>query len=127
MMYDSDDALDRALFALPLEEPPAGMRASILTATAYRPAPAFSVWEAAVIGTMAAVVVWLVVLIALGGGSLFVNTLSQIVLTSTRALSNLSTVAWLAAGGATAFWLTFFTGSQPLALASQRFGRKTGR
>ena len=38
-MYDSDDALDRALFALPLEEPPAGLRASILLATAYRPAP----------------------------------------------------------------------------------------
>ena len=42
MKYDSDDALDRALFALPLEEPPADLRASILTATVYRPAPAFS-------------------------------------------------------------------------------------
>jgi hypothetical protein len=126
MMYD-DDALDRALFALPLEEPPADLRASILAVTAYRPAAAFSVWETVGIGTIAAVAVWLVVLVAMGGGTLFVHSLSTIGTAVTHALSNITTLAWLAAGGATAFWLMLFTGSQPFALASQRLGRRNAR
>jgi hypothetical protein len=126
MMYD-DDALDRALFALPLEEPPADLRASILTATVYRPAPPFSIWEISIVGVLAAILVWLVAVIALGGGSLFVHTAATIADNSARALGNYTTLAWLAAGSATALWLTFFTGSQPFALASQRFGRRLSR
>ena len=53
MSYDDDD-LDRLLFALPLEEPPADLRASILTATAYRAAPVFKPWEVSIIGGVAA-------------------------------------------------------------------------
>ena len=68
MMYDSDDALERALFALPLEEPPADLRGAILASTAYRPAAPFSVWEVAGLGAVAAITLWLVVLIAMGGG-----------------------------------------------------------
>lgn len=120
MMYRDDDALDRALFALPLEEPPASLRASILTSTVYRPAPVFSVWEITALGIGAAVLVWLVALIAMGGGTLFVHTISTIVSAIARPLSNVTTLAWVAAGAATAFWLTFFTGSQPFSLASQR-------
>jgi len=120
MMYRDDDALDRALFALPLEEPPAELRASILTATVYRPVPVFAFWEITALGVMAAVLVWLVALIAMGGGSLFVNTISAIVSAIARPLSNVTTLAWVAAGAATAFWLTFFTGSQPFSLARQR-------
>lgn len=127
MMYDSDDALDRALFALPLEEPPAELRASILTSTAYRPAPPFSVVEVAALGAMAAVTVWLLVLIAMGGGGLFLNTMSTIVSAIEGALANVTILAWLAAGAATAFWLSIFTGSQPFALVAQRFGRRTSR
>ena len=37
----TDDELDRALFALPLEEPPADLRARILAATVCGSAPAF--------------------------------------------------------------------------------------
>jgi len=124
MMYRDDDALDRALFALPLEEPPADLRASILTSTVYRPAPVFSFWEITGIGVMAAVFVLLVVLIAMGGGALFLHTISTIVTTVARPLTNVTTLAWLAAGAATAFWLTFFTGSQPFTLASQRVGQR---
>jgi len=126
MMYD-DDALDRALFALPLEEPPADLRASILTATVYRPAPPFSVVEISVIGTLAAVVLWLVGVIVMGGGTLFVHTAAAIGGAAERSLTNNATLAWLAAGSAAALWLTFFTGSQPFALASQRFGRRPSR
>ncbi|HZY99476.1 MAG TPA: hypothetical protein VFE36_07870 [Candidatus Baltobacteraceae bacterium] len=124
MMYRDDDALDRALFALPLEEPPADLRASILTSTVYRPAPAFSFWEITGLGVIAAVLVWLVALIAMGGGTLFVQTISAIASSLARPLSNVTTLAWLAAGAATAFWLTFFTGSQPFMLASQRVGQR---
>ena len=127
MKYDSDDALDRALFGLALEEPPADLRASILTATVYRPAPAFSAWEIAGLGILAAIAVWLVSLVVAGGGTLFVHTVADIGTTLSRSLSNAATIAWLAAGGATAIWLSLFSGFQPFALAGQRSGRKGGR
>jgi hypothetical protein len=127
MKYDDHDALDAALFNLPLEEPPADLRASILATTAYRPQSAFAPWEAVLVGGAAAVILWLIVLLAMGGGPLFVHTFSAIGSGATRALSNVSTLAWLAAGAATAYWLVLFTGSQPFVLASQRSGRRSSR
>jgi hypothetical protein len=121
------DELERAIFALPLEEPPEGMRASILLATAYRPAPAFSVLELATLGALGAVALWLLVLLVLGGGTLFVETLATIGSLLSRAFSNAATLAWLAAGGATALWLTLFTGYQPAALAPHRSERRASR
>jgi hypothetical protein len=112
MKFEDDDALDAALFALPLEEPPADLRASILAATVYRPAPIFSFREILALGTLSAVVVWLVVAVVLGGGTLFVHTLQDAQVVVGRALSSAMTVAWIAAGGATAIWLSFFTGFQ---------------
>jgi hypothetical protein len=126
-MNMDEDALEQALFALPLEEPPAGLRASILLATAYRPSPAFSVLELAILGALGAIGIWLFVLLALGGGTLFVQTLETIGTFISRALSSTATLAWLAAGGATALWLSLFTGSQPLVAAPDRSGRRTGR
>ncbi len=41
----TDDELDRALFALPLEEPPADLHEQIMAATVLRPAPTFASWE----------------------------------------------------------------------------------
>jgi len=127
MNMDDSDALEQALFGLPLEEPPPGLRASILLATAYRPRPAFSVVELAVLGALGATGVWLLVLLALGGGTLFVQTLETIGAFLSRTLSNPTTVAWLAAGGATALWLSLFTGSQPLIAAPYRSGRRASR
>jgi hypothetical protein len=126
-MNMDEDALDQALFALPLEEPPAGLRASILLATAYRPSPAFSVLELAVLGAAGAIGIWLFVLLALGGGTLFVHTLETIGSFAARSLSSTTTLAWVAAGGATALWLSLFTGSQPLAVAPHRSGRRASR
>jgi hypothetical protein len=127
MMYDSDDALDRALFALPLEEPPGELRGSILTATAYRPAPPFKLWEVIAIGAISAVTLWLVILVALGGGTLFVNTLSAIARTMATGLSNVMVLGWLGAGAATALWLSLFTSSQSAVLLRQRFEAGRGR
>jgi hypothetical protein len=129
-MHDDDqrlDALDRAILGLPLEEPPPGLRSTILLTTAYRPAPAFSFWELAVIGAVGAVAVWLIALIVLGGGSLFVHAVTTIASTAAVALTNMVTLAWLAAGGAAAVWLSLFTGSQPVAEASHRSGRRSAR
>ena len=121
------DALDRAILGLPLEEPPAGMRSAILLATAYRPSPAFAFWELAVVGTLGAVAVWLIALIVLGGGSLFVHTVTTIASTAAAALSHPATLAWLAVGGATAVWLSLFTGFQPVMEASHRSERRSAR
>lgn len=118
MNFD-DDALDRALFALPLEEPPAGLRSAILTSTVYRPAPLFSVYELVVLGAIVAMLVALVTLVAMSGGTLFVHSLQAIGNAFDRAFLNVSTLAWMAAGGATAVWLSIFTGFQP-AIASGR-------
>lgn len=121
------DELEQAILNLPLEEPPPGLRASILMATAYRPAPAFSVTELAMLGAIAAIGIWFIVLLISGGGSLFVHTLEAIGSVTSRALSNVATLAWLAAGGATALWLTLFTGSQPVVVGSHRSRGRNSR
>ena len=102
-MNDDCDELDRALFALPLDEPPAGLRAGILAATLYAPAiraPILRPWEVALVGGLLA----LAVLLALAAGRdprLFAG-----LLTAVRALTAPSTLAWLAAGVSTALWLS---------------------
>jgi hypothetical protein len=126
-MKMDDERLEQSILDLPLEEPPAGLRASILLATAYRPAPAFSFLELAVLGALGAVALWLVVLLVMGGGSLFVQTLATISSALSRTLSNAAILAWLAAGAATALWLTLFTGSQPVAVTSHRSEGSAGR
>ena len=119
MKYDSDDALDRALFALPLEEPPEDLRASILTATVYRPVPVFAAWEIAAIGAVAAVGIWFAVVIALGGGTLFVHTVDTIGQSFTHAFSNYRQPGMDRRRHRAAMWLSLFTGSQPYALATK--------
>ena len=126
-MNMTDQELERAILGLPLEEPPEGLRSSILLATAYRPAPAFSVVELALLGSLVAIALWLIALVVLGGGSLFVHTLAIIGSTLAHALSNGAILAWLAAGSATALWLTVFGGSQPLNVAAHRSERRSSR
>jgi hypothetical protein len=59
----TDDELERALFALPLEEPPVDLRARILAATVDRPRPAFRGWEIWLLGTAVAFMVWLMFMV----------------------------------------------------------------
>jgi hypothetical protein len=113
MNYNDDDALDAALFALPLEEPPADLRASILSATIFRPHPVFSLREVIVLGALCAVIVWLIAAVIGGGASLFVHSLQAVGATTLRASSNITLLGWIAAGAATAIWLSIFTGFQP--------------
>ena len=108
MKYD-DESLDRALLALPLEEPPASLRAAILANTAYRPAPIFSMTEIAAASGVAAVLIWLGLAMA-----------PQIAMAYTAVFSNVTLLAWLAAGVATAVALEFLTLSQPRYAPVQR-------
>lgn len=67
-MHHHDD-LDRALFALPLEQPPAELRDRILSATIYRPSlPVFRQWEILLLGTVVALLAWLIVALPAGVG-----------------------------------------------------------
>ncbi len=126
MNYDSDDALDAALFALPLEEPPADLRASILAATVYRPAPAFSPTEIIGVGVVLALATWLTVLV-LSNGAQFTMALEFAGGGLLRSFSNASVLAWVAVGGATAIWMQFFTGTSSFAPIAQRVGGRPGR
>jgi hypothetical protein len=118
-----DEYLDRALMALPLEEPPQDLRAGILAATLYRPAAMFSFAEIVAIGSLVAVILWLGVLIALGGAPLFTRSLVTIGATIVAALSSPSVLVWLAVGATTTFCLTLFTGSQPAYVHGRRAKR----
>ncbi|MGC8485857.1 MAG: hypothetical protein ACP5O6_09525 [Candidatus Baltobacteraceae bacterium] len=94
----TDDELDRLLAALPLEEPPAGLRASILTATVQRvPAEPIDPWEASAWGLLLALAVWLVP---------HLSDINGIIATIARAaftLAQPSILIWLTVGVAAAF------------------------
>lgn len=59
MRYD-EDALERALAALPMEETPPDLHARILHAVAQRSQPAFRTWELWIIGAAIAICSWVV-------------------------------------------------------------------
>lgn len=104
--YESDDELDRALFALELEEPPANLRSNILAATIYRTPVPVKPWEVWFIGALAALIVWLA-LSLLGGAS--VPALDRASDTLAQALSSIASadvLFWLAVGAGAAFWIS---------------------
>ncbi len=114
-MNDDFDELDRALFALPLETPPPGMRAAILHSTvdAHRTArhAPFATWEVLALGTAIAVAVWLVLLIVWNKASAVAVTADAV--TVGRAFADPTILLWLAAGGAVAAWISL-AGTVPL-------------
>jgi hypothetical protein len=115
---DDFDDLDRALFALPLAEPPPGLRASILRATIDAPVvePAIRNWEVAGIGILLALATWVGLLLiadpAFGAG------VTANVLALGRAFADPGTLRWLLAGAGIATWLTF-VGAAPLRLPAR--------
>ncbi len=96
-----DAALDRALFALELEEPPPGLRAGILAATLYKPAFPLSAWDALAIGVAAAVAVWLALWVVFVPSSVagLKQAVSEAIVWSASATPSLVTImAWLLLG-----------------------------
>jgi hypothetical protein len=110
----SDDDLERALFALDLEEPPADLRSSILAETIYRVPVAASVrpWELWVYGSLFACLVWLLITVTRGAGTVAVSYAGQVL----SYLSNSQVLLWIAAGAAVVWIsqmnLTFVPGYQ---------------
>jgi hypothetical protein len=109
MIHDDFDDLDRALAALPLEEPPAALHARILATTVYRAAPTIHAWEVWLIGTLVACGAWLVCAVASAP-----HASERLVDAVTRAMaSGLPTpdytVLWLAVGVSTAWWISLLT------------------
>jgi hypothetical protein len=106
----TDDEIERALFALPLEEPPAGLHARILAATINHPRQIFRAWEIWAIGTLLAVMCWL-------GFQIFAmpHAADRLVQSTAYALDQLghamssSLGLWALLGLSTAAWLSFIS------------------
>ncbi|MFN2528618.1 MAG: hypothetical protein ABR584_07865 [Candidatus Baltobacteraceae bacterium] len=124
MTYEPDDDLDRLLFALPLEEPPRDLRASILASTIYRPSSPFKVWETWALGIVMAVGVWLCVMIAQGGGQAFVATVALFGEFFARFFVSSGTGLWLAVGGGIAFLLLILNPGPMLRVVPGRYSRR---
>jgi hypothetical protein len=108
MNGDYDD-LDRALMALPLEEPPVGLRDSILAATIYAPpleSIALRTWEIVLIGTLLAVGSWLAIALAQNVAltSQLIGGFQEVV----AALAAPTTFLWLACGATVAFGASLY-------------------
>ncbi len=113
MTHDEFDDLDRALAALPLEEPPAALRARIMAATVYRAAPEVHAWEVWLIGTLVACGAWLVWAVASAprAGERLVDAVTQA--TASAGLTSDYTLLWLAVGVSTAWWISQLTFPSP--------------
>ena len=111
MNFERDDDLDRLLFSLPLEDPPADLRSSILAGTIYRPPVMVKAWELWVIGVLLAVGVWLGVLIFQGGLERFAQTGMFFASGATHLLLAQNTWLWIAVGMGITAWLTLFNAS----------------
>ncbi|HEX3549198.1 MAG TPA: hypothetical protein VHT53_02415 [Candidatus Elarobacter sp.] len=112
-MNDHDDDLDRALAALPLEEPPARLHARIMAATVYRPAPVASTWEAWLVGTLVALAAWMIWLVASAPnvGDRLAGVLTDVLQNS--GLGSISTIFWLAVGVSATWWISSLTVPSP--------------
>jgi hypothetical protein len=96
---DHDDDLDRALFALPLAEPPAGLRESILRATIDAPVPAPSPLgraETIAIGIVLALATWLAIVVVRDRS--FVAEIASLAGGVATGLTDVRTLLWLGLG-----------------------------
>lgn len=116
----TDDQLDRALFALSLEQPPEGMREAILANTVFRPAPPFKLWEAWGLGLAAAIMVWLIVEISLGGAARFVQTFHYIGAFVLAVLGQPATLLWVGIGIGVSIWVSTANFELPLPERARR-------
>ena len=105
MTYDDDD-LDRALAALPLDEPPAHLHARIMAATLYRPEPAVRGWEIWLMGTLIALAAWLAWLVASAPHAAERLTDASVWVVESTGFTSEYTMLWLAVGVSAAWWLS---------------------
>jgi hypothetical protein len=113
MTHDEFDDLDRALAALPLEEPPAGLHARIMAGTVYRIEPAIATWEVWLIGTLVAFGAWLVWFVASAphASERLGDAITHWVVSA--GLTSDYTLLWLAVGASAAWWISQLTFPSP--------------
>ncbi len=106
--YDNDDELERALFALELEEPPADLRGSILAATIYHVPVAASVrpWEPWLYGGLCAALVWLLIAVIRGAAAPAVTAAASYGEQFVSFFSQPAILFWIAVGGAATLWIS---------------------
>jgi hypothetical protein len=104
--YDNDDELERALFALDLEEPPAELRQNILAATVYRPPVTAAAWEVWLVAGLCALLTWVAVLVTHGSNAQTVSAMAQHAADALSAVAKPQTLLWAAAGGGLVFWIS---------------------
>jgi len=102
----TDDELDRALFALPLEQPPPDLRRKIMAATVLRPVPTFRQWELwALAAALVAIglTIWGIATTPEAG-----SRIGYAIVVSVRALGlfSRSTYVWLAVGLSSVWWIS---------------------
>jgi hypothetical protein len=104
--YDNDDELERALFAMDLEEPPADLRSSILSATIYHVPVAATVpaWEPWLYGALCAALVWLLIAVLRGGSP--ATTMAEYGVQFVSLFSHPATLFWIAVGGAATLFIS---------------------
>jgi len=109
MNYEYDE-IDRALFALPLEEPPKGLHQSILALTVQAPSAAeerIGWWESLALGlglALAAFLAWSVVT-----NPAFGTQIVAVLVTFGRVLSEPPMLAALTAGCSAVVWVSLMT------------------
>jgi hypothetical protein len=103
----TDDELDRALFALPLEEPPADMHQRIMSATVLRTAPAFRPWELWLLA-FAVVLVCVATAWIATSSPVAASRLADSIVSFMRGfgLFSRSTYVWLAIGLSSVWWIS---------------------
>ncbi|HEV3152660.1 MAG TPA: hypothetical protein VGZ02_02535 [Candidatus Baltobacteraceae bacterium] len=104
--YDSDEELERALFSLELEEPPADLRTSILSATIYRPVVPVNQWETWAVGAVCALLTWVAVILLRGEGAATLNAFNTHAGEAIAAFATPQMLFWAAAGGGLVLWIS---------------------
>jgi hypothetical protein len=94
----TDDELERAMRALPLEAPPTELRGDILAAVAAARIPALRPWEIWLAGTLAAFACWLC-LVAPQLAAFF----------KASGVISVSNALWLAVGVSSVWWISNLT------------------
>lgn len=108
MKHYDDDELERALFALDLEQPPADLRASILSETIYHVPVTAAVrpWELWLFGGLCALLVWMLVLVMRGAAGPAAVQAEAFGSALGVFFSQPVNVFWIAVGGAASVWIS---------------------
>ena len=107
-MKYNDDELERALFALDLEEPPSDLRASILARTIYHVPATATVrpWEIWLFGGLLAILVWMLLTVLRGAAGPAISQADTFGSDLVAFFSHPANLFWIAVGAAATVWIS---------------------